>query len=153
MDAVTYPQPEVSRFLQENFIPVKVNVISGDAKQVARLHHLFTPAFLVLEGEREHDRRYGFLPPEEMSAWMRIALGDRALNRGRYEEAAGWFNEAGRQYAQSAFTPRALYWEGVARYKQSGDHTALRQPWGDLAHGYPDSSWGRAVAWTVAPPA
>jgi hypothetical protein len=149
MDAVTYPQPEVTRFIREQFVPVKVNVISGDAKQIAHLHHLWTPAFVVLEGERECERRYGFLPPEEMSAWLRLALGDRALSRGRYDEAAAWFNEAGRAFPQSAFTPRALYWEGVARYRQSGDHTALRPPWSDLAHRFPESSWSRAVAWAV----
>lgn len=150
MDAVTYPQPEVTRFLNEQFVPVKVNLLSGDGKQVAHLHNVWTPAFYVLDRDREHGRRYGYMPPEEFSAWLRILLGDRAVNRGRYDEAAAWFNEAGRQFAQSAFTPRALYWEGVARYKQSHDHAALKQPWEDLARRYPDSSWARAVAYAVS---
>lgn len=151
MDTVTYPQSAVERFIHDQFVPVKVNILSGDAKQIAHLHNVWTPGFVVLDEDREHERRNGFMPPEEFSAWLRIALGDRALSRGRYDEAAAWFNEAGRQFAQSAFTPRALYWEGVARYKQSGNHTALHQPWVDLVKRYPDSSWARAAAFAVEP--
>lgn len=151
MDTVTYPKPEIERFIHEQFVPVQVNILSGGAQQVAPLRNVWTPGFIILEGDRELERRNGFMPPEEFSAWLRIALGDRALTRGRYDEAAAWFNEAGRQFAQSAFTPRALYWEGVARYKQSGDHTALYQPWVELVKRYPDSAWARAAAFAVTP--
>lgn len=151
MDAVTYPQPSIERYINEQFIPVKVNILSGDPKQVAHLHSVWTPAFLLLDKSREYARRYGFLPPEEFAAWLRLAQGDRALARGRYDEAAAMFTEAAENFSQSAFTPRALYFEGVARYKQSGDGSALHSSWEKLARGYPESEWGRAVSWAVNP--
>ncbi len=151
MDTVSYPQPNVSRFIEEQFTPVRVNLISGDAKQVASFHTLWTPAFLVLEGEREYYRNYGFLPPEDLSAALRLALGMRALERGRYDEAAAWHHEAAEGFSQSPLRSEALYWEGVARYKQSGDFSAARELWERLAHEAPDSLWAHRASFALRP--
>ncbi len=151
MDTGSYPPPSVSRFIEQEFVPARVNLISGDPSQAAGFHVLWTPCFLVLEGERECYRNYGFLPAEDLSALLRIALGMRALGLGRYDEAAAWHHEAADGFSQSPFRPQALYWEGVARYKQSGDFTAARDIWERLAREAPASTWARRASFALRP--
>ncbi len=48
------------------------------------------------------------------------------LNRGRYAEAAGQFNQLIRQYPRSSYVPDAYYWAAFALYR-TGDDGNLRQ--------------------------
>jgi hypothetical protein len=144
MDAGVYPQPEVEQLVNRNFIPVKVNVLTDDTKQIAFLHNPWTPGFYVFEGEREFLKTFGYLPAADFAAKLQIALGNRALALGRAGEAAGMFHQAAE--TDNVFVPEALYWEGVARYKEDGNFAAAASLWKQLGDEYPKSEWAHRTS-------
>jgi len=49
-----------------------------------------------------------------------FSAGREALNRNRFREAAGLFEQLRTEYPQSEFVPSAIYWEAFARYRIGG---------------------------------
>src|SRR5438876_4702131 len=114
MGAVTYPHPDVERFIQQRFIPVQFNV-AEQPEAMERFNSTWTPTLIVQDAEgREHRRSQGYLDPQrflgEMAlAWLKDAV-DRAdfeADRKRAEEARRFTRgDSGRQ-------PETEYWAFV----------------------------------------
>ncbi len=143
MDTVTYPDPRVAGFIERHFIPVKLRV-KESRDLVAQYLVSWTPNVVLGDDHgRVHDRVEGYLPPEDFLARLALGVGRSMLNSKRFAEAAERFEEVAQRHQGSDAGAEALYWLGVARYKQAHDPSQLRPSWQRLAGEYPNSTWTR----------
>jgi hypothetical protein len=144
MDTVTYPDPRVAPFLRAHFVPVKVPVKQN--RDLAEQYQVSWTPNVVIADERGtvHERIEGFLPPAEFVARLSLGAGKYHLHRNEFDRAKERFEEVARRHHGTAAGAEALYWLGVAAYKQSHDPSALRTAgWEQLAREYPDSEWAK----------
>jgi len=74
MDAVSYPNPKVIEFVENNLIAVKVLIDSQPLPKKFRVQ--WTPTLVLLDAEgEEHNRTVGFLPPEELLPSLLLGIG------------------------------------------------------------------------------
>jgi len=88
-----------------------------------------------------HYRVEGYLPPEDFLAYLSLGVGKCRLNRKHFEQAGERFDEVARRHPGTDAGAEALYWLGVAQYKQTHDPAQLRPSWQRLAQEYPNSEW------------
>jgi tetratricopeptide (TPR) repeat protein len=138
------------RFVDENFVPVRVHV----RQQADEFKHLgarygaqWTPTTLVLDATgQERHRIEGFLPVDDYLAQLALGLGHSAFARGDFHEAERRYREIVERYPSTDAAPEALYWAGVARYKATGDAAALRDTAGQFRQRYQESSWAKKAS-------
>jgi hypothetical protein len=146
----------VVRFVTENFVPVRVHV-RQDAEEFERLGERFgahwTPTILEIDAEgRERHRVEGFLTTDELIPQLMLGLGHEAFERGDWREARRRFREVLDRHPDSDSAPEALYWEGVARYKDSHDNADLIETAHALAERFAGTIWSKKAAiWAPAP--
>jgi TolA-binding protein len=104
---------------------------------------------LLLDGDgKEHVRLEGYLPNAEFVAALENGLGRIAFAQKKYADAERWYSDVTRRFAQTHATPEAMYWQAVAHYKATNDHTALGEVAIELRRKYPSSIWaGKAIPW------
>jgi thioredoxin-like negative regulator of GroEL len=142
-----YPTPAVTAFIDEQFVPVRIHI-----KEQAGMWHRFgvrwTPTVMVLSPDgREVRRVEGFLPADDLTGQLQLALGYEAANRKDWPAAQRWFGEASRA-ANTDAAPEGLYWEGVARYSASHDANVLKELGKSVTSRHPNTSWAkRASIW------
>ena len=149
-----YSDPRVVRFVDENFVPVRVHVReqADEFKRLgARYGAQWTPSILVLDGTgQERHRIEGFLPVDDFLAQLALGLGHSAFARGDFGESERRFRAVLEQYPSTDAAPEALYWAGVARYKATGDAASLKDTAGQFQQRYQESSWAkRASVWNA----
>ena len=107
------------------------------------------PTALVIDGDGiERHRIEGFLPPDDFSAQLVLALGHAAFGAGQFQTAEERFRDVVDKHGFSDAAPEALYWAGVSRYKATNDPRALKET-AEAFKKYPDSSWAKkASVWT-----
>jgi len=137
-------------FISENFIPVRVHVReqADEFKRLgARYNAQWTPTILVIDpsGEERH-RIEGFLPAPDFLAQLTLGLGHAAFKRSDFREAEKWFREVVEKYPQTEAAAEALYWAGVARYKATGDASALADTARRFRDRYQESSWAKKAS-------
>jgi hypothetical protein len=147
MGAVTYPNPEVERFIEEHFIPVQFNVVE-QPEVMERFNTPWTPTLLVLDADgKEHRRSQGYLDSKRFLAEMSLARLQAAINRQQFQQARQFSEEARRLTAGDPVRePEALYWSSVAAYKASNDASNLVQGWNRLLDEFPQSEWAKKAA-------
>jgi len=146
MGAVTYPDADVQRVIEEKFVPVKFDVVE-QPDSMDRFHTPWTPTLIVEDAEGvEHRRSQGYLDPRRFLAEMAMAQMKDAVDRRDYPEAER------RSAAALAATggdperhPEAIYWSAVAAYKASGDPARLLAGWNRLLDDFAGSEWARKV--------
>jgi hypothetical protein len=145
MDAVTYPDNKVVRFIEENFIPLRV---AHDSKPYSEKFNVkWTPTLIVLSPEdQEHHRTVGFLGPEELIPSLLLGLGKYYLENDHYDEAQVRFKQLIDGYGQSSSAPEAFFLIGVSNYKQSHDPMALKAAYEKLNVAFPDSEWTKRAS-------
>jgi thioredoxin-related protein len=143
MDTVTYPDKRVASFLQQHFLPVKINV--KDQKDIAKSYDVsWTPNVVVAdETGKSYYRIEGFLPAEDFMAQLALGLGRYRLERHEYPQARHHFEEVVQRHKGTDAGAQALYWLGVANYKNTKDPTQLRPSWDKLIKEYPNSEWAK----------
>ena len=145
MDAVTYPDAEVIRFLTDHFVPVRLDIHRHEG-EVRRHGVIWTPTFCYWDGEGiEYRRSNGDLPPAEFRADLGIGLGMLALALRDYDGAGAHLREVASRFAQTWLGPEAQYWLAVAEYRSRDDVQALIAGWQELLRRWPDSRWARSV--------
>lgn len=146
MGAVTYPNPEVERLIEEQFVPVQFNVVE-QPDVMERFNTPWTPTLIVQDAEgREHRRSQGYLGPERFIAEMSVARLKDAIDRQDFAAAKERSGEVlNRTQGDPVREPEALYWASVADYKSSNDAQKLIAGWNRLLDEFPDSEWARKV--------
>ena len=138
----TYPDPRVTRFISERFVPVQFNVVENPGAQL-RFRSFWTPCIMLQDVEgNEHRRSYGSLLPEQFLAELSLAHGLRFLHTGHFAKALELLEAATEFTAPNAFRhAENMYWLAVARYRVSGNAHDLDIGWDELIERYPDSDW------------
>lgn len=140
-----YPDPEVTRLLNEHFLPVRLHVKThGEAMQ--RFDVQWTPTILVLDANgKERHRIEGFLERDALLAQLRLGLAHAAFANGRWDEAEQRFEELARSGDADA-APEAAYWAGVTRYKRSGDGKELGATYTRLNEQFAGTTWAKKAS-------
>ena len=151
-----YSDAKVARFVDEHFIPVRVHVRqqAEEFKRLgARFNAQWTPTVLLIdEGGEERYRIEGFLPVDDFLAQLESGLGRAAFARSDFADAERWFRAVVDEHPKTDAAPEALYWTGVARYKATGDASALADTYNQFQTRYKDTSWAtKASVWVPRP--
>ena len=145
-----YPDPRVTRLVNEHFRPVRIHVRdNADAwkKVGGELGVQWTPTVLILDSSgSERHRIEGFLPAEDFLAQLTIGLAKSAFARNDFAEAERWFKQVVETYPDTESAAEALYWTGVSRYKGSNDGSALGETARAFTERYQDSSWAKKAS-------
>ena len=150
-----WPDPEVSAFVTERFIPARLHVKEdGDrfAATSERFGAPWTPTVLMIDPQGvERHRIEGFLPKDELLAQLMLGLGHVAFHARRYDEAAAQFDAIVQRSPRTEAAPEAQYWAGVARYKGTGNAAQLAAIAQAFDERYQDSVWAKkASVWKRA---
>ena len=140
MDTVTYPESKVVRFIEENFIPLRV---PSDSKPHSDTFNVkWTPTLITLSPEaQEHHRTVGFLGPEELIPSLLLGLGKYYFENDRFDEALIRLEQLVDGYGTSDSAPEAVFLAGVCRYKRSHDPKPLKAAYEKLSASFPNSEW------------
>jgi len=93
-------------------------------------------------------RSEGYLPRDEFLAWMRLALARFAFSQKRWSDAVAQYGKVVKLFPGTSVAPEAMYWQGVSRYKETNDHTALGDAGASLRENYPRTLWAvKASVW------
>jgi hypothetical protein len=143
MGAVTYPDERVAKMINDNFIPVQINVVDHP-EFTDRFLARWTPTVFFMDAEgREHRRMVGYSTPDDFIVEMAMGLAQEAFDNQRYEEAISRYEHIVEQYPDCYLAPEALYMVPVCRYRATGDPGHL-QEWSEVIETYPESRWARA---------
>jgi tetratricopeptide (TPR) repeat protein len=140
MDAVTYPDQSVAKFIEENLIPLRV---AFDHKPLAEDFKVkWTPTLITLDPDgMEHHRTVGFLGPEEVIASLMLGIGKSHFEREEFDKAISTFNSLLERFPKSDSAPEATFLRGVSMYKNTHDPKPLRASYDKLTAEYPDNEW------------
>jgi hypothetical protein len=146
MDAVTYPDEGVARFLAEKAVCYKPR-IDEEADLARRYGVKWTPGLVWLDGEGHAcHQNVGFLDPREFLAESTFALGRVAACADDWAVALDRFEEVTGAWPATFAAPAALYWAGVAAKKDTGEVAPLLEKWKKLRARYRDSAWAMKVS-------
>jgi TolA-binding protein len=145
-----YPDERVSKFIQENFIPVKSHV-KENQNAFERFAVQWTPTIIVADPSGTERYRFeGYLPVEEFLPQLELGLGKTAFANGDWSTAERHFRRVVEQFPKSEIASEALYWAGVSKYKASGDAASLRETANAFQSRYRESSWAKkASVWAA----
>jgi tetratricopeptide (TPR) repeat protein len=140
MDAVTYPNDRVIRFITENMIPLRV---AFDAQPLSADFNIkWTPAIITLDPDgKEHHRTVGFLAPEELIPSLLLGIGKSYFETDRFDDALESLERLLGEYPESGSAPEAIYLRGVCRYKSTQNPAPLKAAYEQLAAEYPSNEW------------
>lgn len=103
---------------------------------------------LLDAGGKERFRLEGYLPKLDFVAALENGLGRIAFVQKRYADAERWYGDVTKRFASSHAAPGALFWQAVAHYRATNDHTALGKVAVELRSKYPASVWAsKAIPW------
>ena len=144
MGAVTYPNAEVDRYLNQYFVPVQFNVIEHP-EAFTQFHSAWTPTIIVQDASGvEHRRSQGYLDPLRLLGELSLARLKDALDRQDFEAAKQRLDDAIKYTrGDAAREPEAMYWSAVIAYKTSKDSTGLISGWEKLLNTFPESEWAK----------
>ncbi|MFO8240335.1 MAG: tetratricopeptide repeat protein [Dissulfuribacterales bacterium] len=140
MDAVTYPDGKVTRFINDNMIPLQVRF---DVQPLSTDFNIkWTPTLITLDAQgKEHHRTVGFLAPEELIPSLLLGMGKSYLEMDQFDEALAKIEKLLSEYPKSHSVPEALYWRGVCRYKATDDTRPLKEAYEQLKAEHASSEW------------
>jgi TolA-binding protein len=140
MDAVTYPQSKVIKFIEDETVPLR---IPFDHKPLAEEFGIkWTPALITLDKDgKEHHRTVGFMEADELIASLILGIAKAHFDREEYDKAITRLQQLLEERPRSSATPEGIFYLGVSRYKGSGNPKPLREAYDKLATEYPESEW------------
>ncbi len=76
MGAVTYPDQDVAKFVDLNFIPVQIETSEKNKALMEKYGVTWTPSIFVLDADgKVHYSTVGFIPPEEFVPTFLVGEG------------------------------------------------------------------------------
>jgi hypothetical protein len=145
MDAVTYPNNKVGKFIMDHMVPMRVPY---DEKPLSfDFSVTWTPTILTLDSlGKEHQRTVGFLAPDEFIPSLMLGIAKVCSSSGNYSGARHFLEMLLKDYGRSDAVPEALYHRGVNFYKEKGDPKELKKAYELLQKEYPASIWAKRAA-------
>jgi TolA-binding protein len=145
-----YSDLRVIRFVDEQFVPVRVHV-KENREEFQRLGEKYdaqwTPTVLILDGGgQERHRIEGFLPIDDFLGQLALGAAKASFSGGDYQTAERLFEDVIRSYPTTDAAPEAQYWSGVSRYKATNDPSALKQTFQKFQSRYADSTWAKKAS-------
>lgn len=140
MDAVTYPEEEVARFINARFIPLRLPFDSQPYATNFKVKWTPTLITLALDGT-EHYRTVGFLAPEELIPALLVGEAQYNFDNDCLDAALANLEKVAQEYGNSSRVAEALYLAGVCRYKLNNDPKPLKETYEQLSARFPDSEW------------
>jgi thioredoxin-related protein len=142
MGAVTYPDQEVAKFVDLNFIPVQIETSEVNQALISQYGVTWTPSLFVLDADgKVHYSTVGFITPAEFVPTFLVGKGRWYFDTGQLTEAQAILEEVLDRYPHSNAAPEAIFFLGVVRYKLTHDPKPLRAAYDDLKAKYPQSEW------------
>lgn len=146
MDAVTYPDPQVTALLSERFSCVKINMLDRhpDFKEASAPGKVMWAPTLVFRDSRDREiRRFvGWLPPESFLSELELVLGLDRVHHAQFADAATHFGRVVEDLGDNENVAEGLYWRGISEFLAGGkDFEALRRSWGALHERFPGTRW------------
>jgi hypothetical protein len=143
MNTGPYSEEKVQRFLQDNFVPARIQCFwDKPTEPMRRFGITWTPTFIVLdESGKEHHRFVGYVPSDDLFA--NLGKGKIFFDTGRLAEAIMQFSTVIDRHPNAGPTPEAVFLHGVAGYKHTNDARELRKVYETLKEKYPQSEWTR----------
>jgi hypothetical protein len=147
---VTYSNQEVIRYVDQNFVQWRVEVLE-QRDMVDRFRMEWTPCVVILNSDGEEQYRFvGFLSPPEFIAHLGLGMARLAFLSKDFVRAAALFDALVQELPSSYVAPEAIWYRGISNFQTSGDLTILKQTRIELQKNYPQSIWGeKASAWGV----
>jgi hypothetical protein len=142
MDAVSYPNNDVTEFINNAMIPLRV---SSDAQPLSSDFNVkWTPTLVTLDQDgNEHHRTVGFLSPEELIPSLFLGIAKIGFDLNQFSEALESLNRIVTDYPRSDSTPEAIFLRAVSGYKNTQDANRLKEGYELLQSSYPESEWTR----------
>src|SRR5437588_12135466 len=111
MGAVTYPNPQVERFVEQHFVPVQFNVAEQPGV-MEQFNSTWTPTLIVQDTDgKEHRRSHGYLDAQRFLGEMALAWLQAAIDRGDFAAARDRVPEVlDRTWGDLEREPEARYW-------------------------------------------
>jgi hypothetical protein len=107
----------------------------------------WTPTILMLDPKGKERRRIeGFLPADEFRAQLELGLGQVSFAGGDYRDAHRRSSEVVAQLGETDAAAEAMYWAGVAKYKETNDPGALGATAKAFEERYQDSAWAKKAS-------
>jgi len=134
----------------DNFIPARVHV-KDDAAAFKTYGEKYaaqwTPTILELDTQGlERHRIEGFLPADDFLGQLMLGRAKIDFQEQKWQDAEKMFRKVYEDLPDTDAAPEALYWVGVARYKETGDSTALKETARAFTTRYKDTSWAKKAS-------
>jgi tetratricopeptide (TPR) repeat protein len=144
MGAVTYPDEQVARFVDLNFIPVQIETSEPNRALMEKYAVSWTPSIFVLDADGQvHYATTGFIPPEEFVPRFLVGKARWYFDAGQLAEARAALEELLSRCPHPSAAAEAIFYLGVTRYKMTHDPKPLREAYDELTAKYPQSDWTR----------
>lgn len=138
MDADTYPDKNVTEFIRENIVPLRI--LFGTMPFSKDFKAKWTPTLAVLDATgKEHYRIVGFTTAEEIVPALLLGIAKTYCELDQPDQAIQNLDKIISEYPESDQAPEATYMRGVAGYKNTYDRKYLKQAYKKLRDGYPQT--------------
>jgi thioredoxin-related protein len=148
MSTVTYQNDEVIHEINEWFIPLKLECNFVQPTEFMKKYHVrWTPTLYILDTEgRPQFHTVGYLPPEELVGHLELFRAMATFDQMQLEQAAVQLRDIAEKYPASGAAPKAIYYEGVAKYMKEHDGRYLKRAFIEIRERYPESIWSKKAS-------
>jgi hypothetical protein len=145
MNTGPYSDEKVQKYIEEQFVPLKSEVIWKTRTELMKEFSIkWTPTFLIQDSEgKEHERFIGFVPTDDFLARLGLGKGKVFFNGDHFAPAIEQFQSVVERHPAAGAAPEAVYLLGVAQYWKTHDVKSLRRIYDTLTAKYPSSEWTR----------
>jgi len=141
-----YPEPRLERLIRESFLPARIKVRENPGA-MERFQVQWTPTIVLFDADaKERHRIEGFLGADDLLAQLTIGLGHVAFALKEWDRADRSYGEVIERFPSTDAAPEAQYWRGVAKYKATGDASALAETARAFKARYSESSWAKKAS-------
>ena len=146
MRDITFKDPEVAEFMEDNFVPLAVDV--AEAAEVAEKYNIsWTPCYVIADTDlSEIEQFFGVLSPEDFIPSLRLSRGLASFHHERFTEAAEDFEWVVENTEDKRVVPKARYYLGLSRFKETNDPEHLAKTIEFMKENYPGNQWTKKAS-------
>jgi TolA-binding protein len=112
-----------------------------------RFNVQWTPTVVMLDSAgTERHRIEGYLDADEFLSQLELGAAHIAFAEKRFDDAERRFRSIVEEFPDTDAGPAGQYWAGVAKYKGSGDGSALAATAQAFKSKYADTTWAKKAS-------